>query len=217
MANTIVEKCSLGKLDIPLLVCALLAWNAQVATAFPPVEAPFVVSMGFPCGNNPSIQCNPNVSPIGYQIQCGPATTPYCQRDTGLSVDYVYLVGQLVATTIPSEAALLTALTLLNLNGNPAISGTLPAAYGNGNLTKLRVVLLHNNLKVSGTLPDAYGELTALETLRLHNNLKVSGTLPDAYGKLAALNDLYLGGNKAVTGTLPAAYGNGNLTKLRVL
>ncbi len=30
---------------VPLLVCELLAWNSQVATAFPPVEAPAVVTV----------------------------------------------------------------------------------------------------------------------------------------------------------------------------
>jgi hypothetical protein len=42
-----VEKTegSPGKVGTLLLVCALLAWNTQVAMAFPPIEAPFVVKL----------------------------------------------------------------------------------------------------------------------------------------------------------------------------
>lgn len=126
----------------------------------------------------------------------------------------------------------LTSLTVLYLNNNTQLSGTLPNSFLN--LAGLRVVQLSSALSLSGTLPMGFGPDYSLGVLTLSGS-KVSGTLPDSFwfshiftGSVTIFNNLLSGtfpnaapgqsycqglqlldmGRNYISGTLPPGFGN---------
>ena len=109
-------------------------------------------------------------------------------------------LAELGLSSIPEQIGNLTALTSLDLRGNPLTE--LPERIGD--LTALTFLnLSHNQLT---TLPESIGGLTALTFLYLIGNQLT--TLPESIGGLNALTDLYLSDNRLTT--LPESIGGLN-------
>ncbi|KAL4441802.1 hypothetical protein ABPG77_003718 [Micractinium sp. CCAP 211/92] len=91
-----------------------------------------------------------------------------------------------------------------------ALTGTLPASWGNSSLPNLVILSVRNN-RMSGTLPQVWGGsgiFKNLKTLSLQNN-SLSGPLPDGWGQAGAfpkLQNLTLD-NNTLTGSIPASWG----------
>ena len=134
---------------------------------------------------------------------------------------------------IPPEIGNLTELTILNLQLNDELTGTIPIEVTSlvnlvelelsgqqlsgsippeiGNLTELTLLSLGFNL--SGSIPSEIGNLTKLKFLSLGIN-KLTGTIPPEIGHLTDLEQLSFVNNQ-LTGSIPSEIGN--LTKLWIL
>lgn len=139
-----------------------------------------------------------------------------------------------VRGAIPAVLGELSALSVLDLNGNWGLRGPIPAEIFNltglrelglyrvglagplptgiGSLTELRELDLRGT-GLGGPLPSELGQLVHLEEFRLAQN-DLIGTIPEELGNLADLRFLSLWDNE-LTGDIPAALGN--LTKLEIL
>ena len=125
-------------------------------------------------------------------------------RVTGLWLD-----GNQLSGSIPSELGNLANLVTLSLHGNQ-LSGSIPSELGN--LANLGVLWLDGN-ELSGSMPSELGNLDNLVTLWLGGN-QLSGSIPSELGNLANLGVLWLGGNE-LSGSIPSELGN--LANLRTL
>jgi len=103
---------------------------------------------------------------------------------------------------IPDDIALLTSLTVLDLQNN-VITGTFPDTIGG--VYRLMVLDFRNN-ELSGTIPTSIGGLTSLKSFRVDEN-KLTGTLPEQIGQWTNLTD-FLVDNNNLRGSLPVSIGN---------
>ncbi len=121
-----------------------------------------------------------------YYIQVG----AYCNNTEGI-VDTLALLSFNMTGSVPSEMALLTALTWLQLNDND-FTNSLPESLSA--LTNLEFITLSRN-RFNGSVPTWIGALTSLTQLVLYNN-DLSGSLPTALGNLTNLQFMALDNNK---------------------
>jgi len=109
-------------------------------------------------------------------------------------------------------------VTSIDLHNN-SLSGTIPTAFGTGNLTSLNYLNLGNSPalgtfqlnKLTGSIPSSIGNLTSLNTGLILAGNELSGAIPSSLGNLTNLAALDLSSNQ-LTGSIP--YSLGNLTNL---
>eukprot|EP00727_Mastigamoeba_balamuthi_P009289 m51a1_g4983 hypothetical protein (1601) ;mRNA; f:67436-77150 len=147
--------------------------------------------------------------PCGWREPCSTAL-PGVTCSSG-RVTHLKIAGAL-SGTLPESIGGLSALLLLNLNGNSLV-GAIPSAISS--LTSLTSLHVHTLLRAprdlgtngfSGTIPSAIGNLTNLSWLCLANN-QLSGTLPQTIGDLVNLRMLAVN-NMRLSGTIPSSVGN---------
>jgi len=85
----------------------------------------------------------------------------------------MWLDGNFVTGTIPTEIGLMSGLNSLSL-ANGTLTGTIPEEIGN--LNQLKRLWLFNN-KLTGNIPQALGNLGVLEVGEFHGN-KLGGDMP---------------------------------------
>lgn len=112
---------------------------------------------------------------------------------TSLDLSRVQMTGNL-----PSEIAALTALTSLVMDDDSDLTGIIPTELGL--LTALRVLELDEN-RFSGQIPTELGLLSNLEILEL-DQYTLTGPVPSEIGLLTALKILDLEHNQ-LTGSIP--------------
>jgi Leucine-rich repeat (LRR) protein len=105
--------------------------------------------------------------------------------NTELHVTTLFIPGNRLIGSLPSELAFLPKLQLLGLQNN-ALSGSLPDNYGN--LHELLYVNLNHN-SITGTIPDYVGDWNQLVVLALEAN-QLNGTIPITMNTLAQLKTL---------------------------
>ena len=116
----------------------------------------------------------------------------YGVRCEGESVVAIELPANKLVGTIPSELALVPALSSLDLSGNEYISGTLPTVLGK--LTNLVSLSLDKN-SITGSIPSELGLLSKLESLLLSDN-DMEGSIPEELSaNLTRLRQFGVGGN----------------------
>jgi len=86
----------------------------------------------------------------------------------------MWLDGNYIAGTIPTEVGLLTSLASFSV-ANTTLRGTIPAEFGN--LSGLRRLWLFGN-DLTGEIPEALNKLDSLEVVELHGN-RLYGDMPD--------------------------------------
>ena len=84
--------------------------------------------------------------------------------------------NDITSSTIPSEIALLSQLTYLDVSYNQ-LTGTIPTEMGL--MHQLMVLVFFDNL-LTGTIPSEIGELTQLMDLYFNNNDLLLGTMPSS-------------------------------------
>ncbi|KAK3430973.1 hypothetical protein EUGRSUZ_E02192, partial [Eucalyptus grandis] len=111
--------------------------------------------------------------------------------------------------TLPTTIFELPRLQLLDLSGNPELSGHLPEFHLGSPIKSLSLPWTN----FSGNIPSSIGNLTQLTMLDFRHN-KLSGEIPSSLGKLVRLSYLNLGMN-LLFGEIPASLTNlTNLTSL---
>ncbi|CAB9504843.1 Leucine Rich Repeat [Seminavis robusta] len=90
------------------------------------------------------------------------------------SLETVFLAGNLLSGTIPTEVGLAQSVAELYLYHN-AFTGTLPTEMGN--LTTLKHMFIHNT-ELSGTISPELNELPNLDIISLSNTL-LTGSIPE--------------------------------------
>jgi len=121
---------------------------------------------------------------------------------SGGHISWLFLYGNKLTGSIPTELGNLTHLTGLDLRSNK-LTGSIPSELGN--LTQLTELYLHSN-KLTGSIPTELGNLTKLTELYLHSN-KLTGSIPTELGNLTQLTALYLHNNK-LCGEIPVELKN---------
>ena len=91
--------------------------------------------------------------------------------------------------TIPSEVGLAHKLLQFRIAGSYRLSGTVPAALSNAS-DALTLLQLQWNDALSGTIPSEVGLLSKLTQLRLYGQ-RTSGLVPSQLGMLSSLNTNY--------------------------
>ena len=115
----------------------------------------------------------------------------YGVRCEGESVVAIGLPDNKLVGTIPSELALLPALSSLDLSGNQNVFGTLPTVLGQ--LTNLVFVSLSAS-SITGTIPTELGLLSKLESVLLDTNY-LFGSIPEELASLTRLIQFGVGHN----------------------
>ena len=134
----------------------------------------------------------------------------------------MYLYGNELTGTIPTDLGDLSNLTALNLGNNNltnlttlslwrnGLTGSIPGELGG--MTSLQHLYLSDN-ELTGTIPAALAGMTSLQHLYLNDN-ELTGTIPAALAGMTSLQHLYLNDNE-LTGSIPASLGDlSNLTRL---
>ncbi len=116
---------------------------------------------------------------------------------SGGHVTHVWLDGNQLTGTIPSELGDLESLELLSFYCNQ-LTGAIPAELGN--LTNLELLFLIDN-QLTGIIPPELGNLTNLTDLDLSYN-QLTGTIPSELGDLENLTGLGLSYNQ-LSGDIP--------------
>jgi len=116
-------------------------------------------------------------------------------------LEQLFLEGNYFGPTVPAEFAGLSSLTILDLQGNKNLSGTIPSFLFS--MTQLHALYLNDN-SFSGNVPADLGNLNRLQILRLQGN-QLTGPLPSELGKLTILGDLNLANNE-LNGTIPTEH-----------
>jgi Leucine-rich repeat (LRR) protein len=128
---------------------------------------------------------------------------------SGGHVSELYLFGNQLTGSIPSELGNLTNLERLSLFGNQ-LTGSIPSELGN--LSHLESLSLDNN-QLTGSIPNELGNLNNLQVLILSNN-RLTGSIPTELSNLNNLWRIELDNNQ-LTGSIPSQLGNlSNLKKL---
>jgi Leucine-rich repeat (LRR) protein len=117
-------------------------------------------------------------------------------------VSKLYLAGNQLTGSIPTELGKLTNLRELNLSDNQ-LTGSIPTELGK--LTNLRELRLSRN-QLTGSIPTELGNLSNLEFLSLYEN-DLAGSIPSELGNLSNLEFLSLHGND-LAGSIPKELGN---------
>ena len=104
---------------------------------------------------------------------------------------------------IPSQIALMSQLTLLDVSGNPSLGQALPSQLYS--LTRLISLDIHGT-GVSGTVSSLVAQLSALTYLDL-SSTQLSGSLPGLLFNCTRLLSLRIGGSPSLGGTLPSSIG----------
>ena len=178
----------------------LRSWSIRVyghasgaAGAFPDRE---ILEILYHATGGPGWANNTNWLSDGPLEEWNGVTTDVNGRVTGL-----YLYGNRLSGSIPSELGSLTNLGTLRLDNN-RLSGPIPTELGG--LTNLGILDLGDN-RLSGPVPAELGGLTNLTTLSLYRN-QLSGEVPPELGILANLTWLDLQGNPGLSGPLPGSF-----------
>jgi hypothetical protein len=108
------------------------------------------------------------------------------QRSLSISIESIFLYGNSLTGTLPSELGQLN-LERLQVQDN-MFAGRIPTElFRSTNLADLRL----DTNKLAGPIPSAVGALTNLIDLRLNNNV-LSGTLPTEISRLSNLGAFLL-------------------------
>jgi len=121
-------------------------------------------------------------------------------------LEVLFLGGNQLSGSIPSELGNLSNLQELSLGDNQ-LSGSIPPELGN--LGNMSVLSLGRN-QLSGSIPPELGNLSNLRGLSLSFN-QLSGPIPSELGNLSNLRGLHLSFNQ-LSGPIPPELGN--LSKL---
>ncbi|MBI3218341.1 MAG: hypothetical protein HYZ44_02410 [Bacteroidetes bacterium] len=114
---------------------------------------------------------------------------------------------------IPSKLGDLKALTVLDLNTNSGINGSLPASLWT--ITTLQEIKLYS-CNISGSISSDIFNLANLKILNLNTN-KFTGSLPTNMGNATALTSLGISFNPNLAGSIPTSIGSlVNLTTLQI-
>lgn len=135
-----------------------------------------------------------------------------CGVDSG-AVEFVAIVNNNMAGTLPEELGLLSQLRQLYFIGNRQLVGTIPSIFFHMSPLE-RLYLVDNAL--SGALPEVpqnSAESTSLREFVLAGN-GLDGTMPSSLGRLSGLTFLYFDGLQLM-GSIPSELGQ--LIKLKVL
>jgi len=127
----------------------------------------------------------------------GPVNTWYGIDVINGFVTNIYLPGNKLMGSMPSEIGNLTNLELLVVDNNQLTGGIPPEI---GNLANLQRLDFSNN-QLSGCIPDEIGNLTNLFDLGLHYN-QLCGDIPTEIGNLVNLQWLIVYSNQ-FTGSIP--------------
>ncbi|NOS94632.1 MAG: hypothetical protein HOP30_22195, partial [Cyclobacteriaceae bacterium] len=149
-----------------------------------------------------------------------PATATAAQMDAWAGIDVangditkIILPQRNMIGIIPAKLGDLKALTVLDLNTNPGITGSMPASLWT--ITTLQELKLYS-CNISGSIAPELFNLPNLKILNLNVN-KLSGTLPSNMGSAIALTSLGISSNANITGPLPTSIGSlVNLTLLQI-
>ncbi|MDQ0360312.1 leucine-rich repeat domain-containing protein [Breznakia pachnodae] len=126
-------------------------------------------------------------------------------------INQLYLNGNALTGSIPSDVGNLTSLTRLWLQNNQ-LTGSIPNEVEN--LISLQYLYLNNN-QLTGSIPTTIGNLTSLQYLNLSNN-QLGGGIPTTIGSVISLRELSLNANQ-LTGSIPSELGSlVSLTKLHL-
>lgn len=129
---------------------------------------------------------------------------------TSKRVDTLRFISNNLNGTLPNDITTLTSLRSINLNGNPLLTGGIPANIDQlSQLTSLSII--DNNL--SGAIPTTLGNVTTLQHLDLIGN-QFTGEIPTTLSNLTALRSLQIS-EDGLTGTFPESLFQ--LTKLQNL
>ena len=140
-----------------------------------------------------------------------PISTWFGISMAGPRVGAIFLTVNGLNGQLPATLGSLDSLAGLVIDGNPLLTGPIPASIGS--LTALDDLFLASN-RLSGPIPPELGDLQNLRFFALSGNLNLSGTIPTELTSLTNLETFELGDN-ALTGAIPPGLGNlTNLTKL---
>jgi len=112
-------------------------------------------------------------------------------------VERLYLPGNFLIGTIPTEISKLTELTNLSFSRN-MLNGNIPSSIGK--LKKMKFLGLSFN-QLTGSIPPEIGSLCELNGLALRAN-QLTGEIPPELGNLKKISRLELSGNQ-LTGEIP--------------
>ncbi|KAK3249683.1 hypothetical protein CYMTET_40877 [Cymbomonas tetramitiformis] len=124
-----------------------------------------------------------------------------CTEDGSGLVKAMYLYGENLHGSLPTEIGLLTGMENLYLFSNQ-LRGTLPTEFGL--MTNIKSLQLQQNW-FTGSIPSELHRMTQLFTLQLQDN-RFSGPLSPNIGNMSALQTLQLFGN-SLSGSLPSELG----------
>jgi hypothetical protein len=110
----------------------------------------------------------------------------------------LYLNGNQLSGSIPTQLGNLTAMKWMNLGQNQ-LTGGIPVELGG--MINLSLLYLDENL-LTGSIPLELGQISTLEWLNLSEN-QLSGNIPDEIWQLTNLKLLYLNENQ-LTGSIPS-------------
>jgi Leucine-rich repeat (LRR) protein len=105
--------------------------------------------------------------------------------------------------SIPRENGLLTTLSILQIAGSSAVTGSIPTELCS--LTNLKVMSMSLN-RLSNSIPSCLGDLRNLEVLNVAVN-GLTGSIPTELCQLSNLNTMYLTLN-SLSGSIPPCLGS---------
>jgi Leucine-rich repeat (LRR) protein len=117
------------------------------------------------------------------------------------ALEKLYLDGNSLSKTIPSQLGLMTRLEQLFLDVN-CLSGTIPSEMGN--LSSVIEMALDVN-SLSGSIPSSLGQLSALKFVYLDDSC-ITGVIPTELGLLSSLAQMYFDINW-ISGPIPSELG----------
>jgi hypothetical protein len=125
---------------------------------------------------------------LGNNSLGGPLPNEFT-ADSCKVLQHLYLDQNRFTGSVPASLSACVAMTRLYLHHN-ALSGTLPAAIGKGALAdSLKYLYLHDNPAVSGTIPSAWGAMKVLERLYV-SATDLDGSISEEFGDLEMIQIL---------------------------
>ena len=127
---------------------------------------------------------------------------------SGGEVNSLWLLGNNLTGTIPSEIGLLTAITTSLILSEGGLSGTIPSEVGL--LTAITGSLDISINRLTGSVPTELGMLTAVAGSFDINANSLSGTVPSELGLLSGITGWFHLYSNRLSGTLPIELGKLN-------